>query len=267
MMVHFFMLLSGAKEVNMIRYTFSAFFLCTVLFGLSAALAQGVPKPSKITNIPGGFFVEWDSSVEISAILPGKGLTGEFQVMFEVPSVEFISEFIDKKQSPGSDPALVTVLADYWLVRGKPERAIPLYEEALNQVELDERRKLIFQNNLAMLYSQVLKQHDKGMAIVDKALEVKKDDVTLLDTKGLIYLNSGDPGAAIPHLERAVELSCQHPLYCMHLSAAYHQTGQVGPARRYFDNIRDQLIGLAPKMTKENKAMFDDLQRFFPPVQ
>lgn len=247
--------------------TFCAFLICTVLFWLPAALAQGVAKPAKVTNIPGGLFVEWASPVDIAAVQPGKGLTGLFEVMFDMPSVDFINKYLDKKQSPVSDPVVVAALADYWIARGKPERAIPLYEESLKQGNLDEKKALVFHNNLAMLYSQVLKQHDKGMEVVDKALEMKKDDVSLLDTKGLIYLNSGDPAAAIPPLERAVELSCQLPMYCMHLAHALQQNGQTNQARRYFDQVRAQLIAAAPKMTKENKTMFDNLQLQLPAVE
>lgn len=250
----------------MTRYnTFGAFFLCTVLFCLSPVFAQGIAQP-KITNIPGGFFIEWDSPVEIAAVDLGKGLTGAFEIMFDVPSVEFVSDVIDKGQSASNSPELIKTLANYWIIRGKPERAIPLYEHCLKQGNLDEAMALVFQNNLAMLYSQVLKNHTKGLEIVDKALETQKDNVVLLDTKGLIHLNSGDPGAAVPPLERAVELSCQLPLYCMHLGAALYQNGQASQARQQFDRVRDRLIAAAPKMTKENRKMFDDLQRALPPV-
>ena len=251
----------------MIRYNmFYVFFLCAVLFCLSPmVLAQGM-KPQKITNIPGGFFVEWDSPVKVAAVNLGSGLTGTFEVMFDVPSVEFLNTSIDGRQSRVTNPALMSVLADYWNIRGKPEQAMALYKEALKQEDIDENLSRIFQNNLAMLYSQVLDDHARAMEIVDKALERWKDNVVLLDTKGLIYLNSGDPESAIPPLERAVELSCQHPLYCMHLSSALYQSGQMSQARQYLERVRDQLTLIAPKMTDSNKLMFDDLQRTFPPA-
>ena len=253
----------------MTRYLFCMPFLgmallCTVLLCPIATFAQGVGKP-KITNIPGGFFVEWISPVEIAAVRFGKGLTGPFEVMFDVPSVSFITEFIDKKPEHVSNPEMITPLADYWIVRGKPERAIPLYEEALKQENLEDSRALVFQNNLAMLYSQVLGEHAKGLEVVDKALETKKDNTVLLDTKGLIFLNAGNPSEAIPVLQRAVELSCQLTIYCMHLAYALYQEGRASQARRYFDPIRDQLTP-TPNMTKENRAMFDVLQRALPPV-
>jgi tetratricopeptide (TPR) repeat protein len=253
----------------MMRYTtFCAFSFCTTLFCVPLAFAQGVAAPSKITPIRGGFFAEWSSPVNIAAVQPGKGLSGPFEVMFEVPNAEFINRYVDAPRSTVSDPVMVTTRTDYWIVRGTPDRAIPLYEHALNQGNLDEKRAVMFQNNLAMLYSQVIKDHAKAMAVVDEALALpaNKDNYFLLDTKGLVHLNSGDPNAAVTPLERAVELSCQNPIYCMHLSTAYHQTGQLGPARKNFDQARAQLVPAAPKMAKENKKMFDDLQLALPPV-
>ena len=243
--------------------------LCAALFGAtllcsSVAFTQGISRP-KITNIPGGFFIEWLAPVEISAIQLDKSLTGPLEIMFDVPSIDFIVN-IDKKPPAAASPEMVTALADYWIVRGKPERAIPLYEESLAQGKLEDARAFIFQNNLAMLYSQVLGQHDKALEVVDGALATRRDNVTLLDTKGLILLNSGNAAEAVPVLQRAVELSCQLPVYCMHFAYALYQEGRPERARQQFDSARDRLVPLVPNMSQENKGMYDTLQRAFPPV-
>ena len=252
----------------MTRFTYTCC-LCAALLGVallcsSVAFAQGVNRP-RITNIPGGFFIEWAAPVEIAAIQLDKKLAGPLEILFDVPSIDFLLD-IDKKPLPASSPEMITALADYWIVRGKPERAIPLYEESLKLGNLDETRAFVFQNNLAMLYSQVLGEHRKALEIVENALLARRDDVTLLDTKGLIYLNAGRPAEAIPVLQRAVELSCQLPLYCMHLAYALHLDGRPLQARRFFDPARDKLIPLVPNMTKENKAMYDTLQANIPPI-
>jgi len=254
----------------MIRYTFCkpclcAALLCVALFCSSVVFAQGVDRPANITSVPGGFFVEWASPVEIAAIQLDRRLGGPLEVMFDVPSVAFIAE-IDSRPPPVTSPEMITALADYWIVRGKPERAIPLYEDSLARGNLDDARAFIFQNNLAMLYSQVLNEHAKALEVVDRALATRRDNATLLDTKGLILINARNPAEAIPVLQRAVELSCQLPLYCMHLAYALHQEGRPAQARQFFDSARDRLIPLAPTMTKENKAMFDTLQLALPPA-
>ena len=249
----------------MTRITFCTLCLCTALFFPAVLYAQGVSKP-EMTSIPGGFFAKWASPVDIAAMQLDKSLTGSFEVMFDVPSVEFVANVIDVPPSAPNNHEIITVLADYWIVRGKPERAIPLYENSLKQGNLDDERMLVFQNNLAMLYSQALKQHDKALSVVDEALKANKDNVILLDTKGLILLNSGQPAEAAPVLNLAVDLSCQLPIYCMHLAYALQQDGRISQARRYLDPVRDQLISTVPKMGKENKAMFDSLMVTVPPI-
>jgi len=240
--------------------------LCAALLYSSVVFAQGVNKPASMTSIPGGFFIEWASPVEIAAIRLDRRWGGPLEVMFDVPSAAFITE-IDSGQPPVASPEMITVLADYWIVRGKPERAIPLYQDSLARADLDDVRAFVFQNNLAMLYSQVLGEHNKALEVVDSALATRRDNATLLNTKGLILINAGNSAEAIPILQRAVELSCQLPLYCMHLAYALHQEGRPpSQSRRYFDVARDRLILLAPSMTNENKAMFDTLQLALPPV-
>lgn len=253
------------RKTIMKRYTF---YFCTALLGTvllysSSAFAQGMSKPV-ITNIPGGFFAEWALPVELSQIKFDKRLSGRFVVMFDVPSVESL-EGIDRRPPATASPEMVTVLADYWIVRGKPERAIPLYEASLAQGNLDDTKTFVFQNNLAMLYSQALGEHGKALEIVDNALSTNRDSVTLLDTKGLVLLNAGNSLEAIPVLQQAVVLSCELPIYCMHLAYALYQEGRFVPASGYFDKAREGLIPLIPTMTKENKAMFDTLQSTFTP--
>jgi tetratricopeptide (TPR) repeat protein len=227
--------------------------------------AQGVGKPT-ITGIPGGFFFEWATPVEITTIQLDKKLTGPFEMMLNAPSAQFVVDIVGKKAESATGLEMAAVLADYWITRGKPEKAVPLYESCLKQIPPDDPRVLLFQNNWAMLYSRVLGQHEEALKVVDSALEVKKDNVVLLDTKGLVLINSGNPAEAVPVLERAVELSCQLPIYCMHLAHALNLDSRTTQARRYFDSVRPQLNEALPGMTKENKAMFDSLQLALPPV-
>ena len=244
---------------------FCAALLSTALLFSPTVLAQGVGTPT-VTRIPGGLFFEWASPVEVAAVRFDKGLAGQFEIMFDVPSVGFLSDFTDRRQYPTANPDLVMVLADYWIVRGTPERAIPLYEESIRRGNLDDTRSLVFHNNLAMLYSQVLGRHADALNVVDSALATRRDNVTLLDTKGLILMNANRHAEAVPYLQRAVELSCQLPIYCMHLAYALYHDGRASQARRYFDPARDDLINALPRMSRENQAMFDTLQLALPRV-
>ena len=173
------------------------------------------------------------------------------------------------------DPERIRFIADYWIVRNEPERAIPLYqraillyEEVLTRDNLDDSPvpAWIFRNNLAMLYSEVHGQHRKALEIMDEALATNRDNVTLLNIKGLILINAGNPTGAIPVLQRVVELSDQLPIFCMHLAYAFYLDGRNAESRQYFVAARDQLIPLVPTMSKENKAMYDVLMAAYLPL-
>ena len=172
--------------------------------------------------------------------------------MFE--KIDSLMNRVDTEK-PASLEAIFA-LAGYWAVRGNPERAMSLYEEGLTRDDLNDEWDFVFRNYLVHLYSEVLGQHQKALEVVEQALATNRDNVTLLNTKGLILINAGDPSAAIPVLQRAVELTNQQPFYRMNLAYALHLDGQTTQSRRYFDAARDQLIPFIPDMNKMDKAMY-----------
>jgi hypothetical protein len=212
-------------------------------------------KSPMITPIPGGYHIEWSVLTEIGGVHLAGPLIGKVEIMFDVHK-----DNIDKKPEPATAPEVLLSLADYWIVRGKPSRAIPLYQQGL----VKDPENILFQNNLAMLLSTVEGKHEEGLKIVDAALEKMRDNVTLLDTKGMILMNDGRWDEAVPVLERAVELSCQHPIYCMHLARALDLLGRVSFARNWFDKCRPMLEATPDKLSKENKDMFDVLRLRYP---
>ncbi|MDR1140100.1 MAG: hypothetical protein LBL62_00305 [Planctomycetaceae bacterium] len=209
-----------------------------------------------ITPIKGGVHIEWPTLTDVGGVRLLGPLVGKIELMFDVHR-----EDIDKKIEPAQNPEVLVPLADYWIVRGKPERAIPLYRLGLTK----EPENMVFQNNLAMLLSTVEGNHAEGLKVIDAALESRHDNVTLLDTKGMILMNDGRSSEAIPILERAVELSCQHPIYCLHLAKALDMAGRETAARNWFDKSRPSLESMPGKLTNENKNMFDDLRMKYPP--
>jgi len=200
-----------------------------------------------------------DSDVLIRAI---QSLCGDFKPSETM--LEIIDALMNRVETDGNfSLEMVVVLAHHWHeYRDKPERAISLYEEALTRDDLDDMWDSVFRMGLAKLYSHVLGEHQKALEMVDKALEnnvVSAIRTTvLLDTKGLILINAGNPTEAIPVLLRAVELSDQFHVFCLHLAYAFHLDGRDAESRQYFDVARDQLTP-SPKTSKENKAMYDAL--------
>ena len=223
---------------------------------------------AKSGDVDGGFTLLLDEIDRMPSVMP-KLLPAILVLQAQVPPSEAMFEKIDglMNRIATEEPVIseaILALTDWWILRGKPERAIPLYEEGLTRDNLDETQAFVFQNNLATLYSLVRGEHQKALDVVNKALETRRDNPTLLNTKGIILINAGDPTEAIPVLRRAVELSHQLPISCMHLAYALHLVGRDAESRQYFVSARDPLTPFVPTMTKENKAMYDALMRAHP---
>lgn len=215
------------------------------------ATNDSVPKRPTITPVKGGYFVQWQRLTDVGFVqLPGN-VTGPLEIFFDIRRDQ-----IDQKPTPPTNPEILLPIADYWNVRGKPERAIPLYQRGLET----DPDNFTFQNNLAYLLSSAQGDHEGGLRIVDQALEKLLDNVTLLDTKGLILIKAGRADEAVPVLERAVTLSCQGPIYMLHLAQALDETGNSESAKNYFDKTRPLLEGPDIKLSKENQQVFDDLK-------
>ncbi len=108
--------------------------------------------------------------------------------------------------------------------------------------------------------SSAPKDIPQALKMIDAALEINPDSPTLLDSKGLILLQANRAQDAIPLMERAVELSCEGPIFVMHLASAHAQNGDPDTAMTLFDKVRPLLATRGDKMTKENKKMFDALE-------
>jgi len=207
------------------------------------------PSPPKITPVKGGYYVRWDKLTDIGSVqIPGN-MSGKMEIFFDIRL-----EDIDKAPQKPESADTLRPLADYWVRRGKPEHAIDLYRKGLEK----DPDNLPFQNNIAYLLSAVKGQHDEALDIVNKALEIRVDNVTLLDTKGLIYINADRPDEAIPILERAVTLSCQGPIYMLHLAHALDLDGRKDSASNWFAKTRPFLENST--LSKENQKIFDSLK-------
>ena len=100
----------------------------------------------------------------------------------------------------------------------------------------------------------------EALDLIDRALESLPDDPRLLDTKGLIYLKNGQPQDAIPLLERAVEISCEGPIYVLHLAYAQLMNGESEKSVTTFEKVRPILITRTDLLLRDNKAMFDEME-------
>jgi len=100
----------------------------------------------------------------------------------------------------------------------------------------------------------------EAYALIDKALEGNPDNPVLLDTKGLIHMKNDRTQDAIPLFERAVEITCEGPIYVLHLAYAQMKNGENEKAMTTFEKVRSVLITRTDLLSRDNKAMFDDLE-------
>lgn len=101
---------------------------------------------------------------------------------------------------------------------------------------------------------------EKALSYIDHALELSPDEPTLLDTKGLILIKDGRPQDAIPFLEKAVELTCEGPVFVLHLAYAQLKTGQVDHAENTLNKVRSILTSKIDQLSDENKQMINELE-------
>ena len=219
-----------------------------------AALQTSTPT---ITAIRGGYHAEFGSLTEIGAVKLGGPMIGKYEIYFDSRPDD-----VGVAAKPADSPEFLLVLADYWIVRDKPERAIPLYERGLEHAP----ENFLFLNNLALLVSKTAEDHDRALNIINGALKDRADNVTLLDTKGLILINAKRVDEAVPVLQRAVELSCQKPLCVMHYAYALDLQGQQAAAREWFNKALPLLETSEDTFLKDDKNMFDYLKMTYPPT-
>jgi tetratricopeptide (TPR) repeat protein len=72
---------------------------------------------------------------------------------------------------------------------------------------------------------------DRGMKMIEKAVELRPDDGYIIDSLGWARYRMGDYAGAVGYLEKAVELVPEDPTINDHLGDAYWQVGRLTEAR------------------------------------
>ena len=72
---------------------------------------------------------------------------------------------------------------------------------------------------------------DRGLKMVEKAVELKPEDGYIVDSLGWAHYRMGDYAGAVQYLEKATELVPEDPTINDHLGDAYWQTGRLVEAR------------------------------------
>jgi len=72
---------------------------------------------------------------------------------------------------------------------------------------------------------------ERGIKMIEKAVEMKPEDGYIIDSLGWAHYRMGDYAGAVQYLEKATELVPEDPTINDHLGDAYWQTGRLVEAR------------------------------------
>jgi tetratricopeptide (TPR) repeat protein len=102
--------------------------------------------------------------------------------------------------------------------------------DLLHALELKPDQPLVL-NYLGYSWIDRGEQLDRGLKMIEKAVELRPEDGYIVDSLGWAHYRMGDYAGAVQYLERAVELVPSDPTINDHLGDAYWQTGRMIEAR------------------------------------
>jgi tetratricopeptide (TPR) repeat protein len=142
------------------------------------------------------------------------------------------------EQKPKSS-ILIIALANFREQQGRFQEAEALYRQDIDQKESD----VVALNNLAWLLTMRNEKGNKALDLINRAIARRGPIAELLDTRGVVYMMTGDTRHAIEDLERSTTLDPTGPKY-FHLAQAYLRAGDKRAAALSLDKARAK--GLKP---------------------
>ncbi|MGI9523240.1 MAG: tetratricopeptide repeat protein [Hyphomicrobiaceae bacterium] len=122
----------------------------------------------------------------------------------------------------------------YWYARGTSYERIKDWPNAerdlLKALDLDPDQALTL-NYLGYSWVDQNVNLQRGLKLIEKAVELKPDDGYIVDSLGWAHYRLGNFEDAVRHLERAVELRPEDPILNDHLGDALWQVGRRREAR------------------------------------
>ncbi len=111
---------------------------------------------------------------------------------------------------------------------GRPEQALPIYEQIL---KLDPNNPIAL-NNLAYLKAVQGVDLDAAVDLAQKAAQKAKDSPEIKDTLGWAYLKKNQPNEAATAFRAALQAAPQNPTFHYHLGMALLQLGDRDAAKQ-----------------------------------
>lgn len=141
-----------------------------------------------------------------------------------------------RRKDPGS-PTILKAVAERDLRDGRYEEAVALYRQCLAA----EPRNVVLLNNLAIALSKA-GRHAEALAEIDRAIELIGPHVELLDTKGVVLMESGDVAGAINLLFKVAADGSASAVHHLHLAYAYSKANRPIESRYQLDKAKEKNI-------------------------
>ena len=154
--------------------------------------------------------------------------------------VERVAKWIQKglEQQPKSS-VLNIALANLRERQGRFQDAEALYRQAIDQGE----GNVVALNNLAWLLALTNESRNGALDLINRAIARRGPIAELLDTRGVVYMKTGDTRHAIEDLDQATTLDPTGPKY-FHLAQAYLRSSDKPAASQSLAKARAK--GLEP---------------------
>ncbi len=208
-----------------------------------AFLARDPRQPERILALA-GFLGGQDRVSEALEILEQAGATchpdqiaATALALYDAPSADEAHQRQCEAlvaRAVGSHPEadlLAAKLGVIWVRQGRSHDAEELFRRILNS-HPDSTDAM---NGLAWLLAlQEPSRTAEALRLIDRAIQLQGPDPSLLDTRAVVLIRSGQPGKAIQDLKDLEHRDPRNPISALHLAWAYQSLDQVDRAKEAF---------------------------------
>ena len=153
-------------------------------------------------------------------------------------------------------------LSALWVRQGRFDEAEALCRQVLKAHPEDTEAL----NNLSwLLVMRNQKEAPQALSLIDKAIELKRSDSSLADTRAVVFIRSGQPDRALEQLRSVQQHDPRNVSAAFHMAWAYHASGNVSSARAQLQQARR--LGLSPRsLDPLELVVYEDLNRVLGPI-
>jgi len=193
-----------------------------------------------------------ESAPERIAAVAGAVMKNLQSTTEQLAQLQNLLQAINKSQ--GWNAMLSLGTADLMSWRGEYDAALRLYNDVLKR----DRHDIVALNNKAVLLAMSGGDGSEAFRLIQLALESGGPEDILIDSRGLIYLATGDPVRALADFELSLKES-EDAERSFHAALAYANLKQAESARRALRRAHE--LGLSPQMLHPlERTLLDKLQ-------